>query len=1268
MPAGGDRTEKLELVTNREDVLRRLRDAPVHKRDLAEELDHSRSTLDRAVRKLEDRDLVERRDGGYVATAAGRLALDHLDSFRETFADLVDAEAVLAPLPPGAPITPEAVAGSEAALATEPAPYRPLERVHDELAGADRYRAVVPTLDDPRHVRLLYEHVVTDDRPAELVVSPSVFETFREEYPRRMAALADHDAFRLFVADDTPTFAFGLIGDGPETTVPVIVFTDSGTVHGTLVNDAPAAVRWATDQFERLRSAATERTADLGPAVGDGAPDTDGGVTLARSLPLALERAGFVRVDGDYFRDEPVADPVTAWRAGLSLAEVHTGYAVDRQAGGEDDGTLAERLEEHLAEGVDCAVVGPPGAGKSTLCKQVACAWYAADRGPVLYRASGRGRSFSSVDVLVERVTNAEGHALVVVEDAAGPDASAVFEAVRRLADREDVSVLLDSRESEWHDPPEGVTVPDVRLLYAPTIDETDCERLVAHFERTLGEDVDVPVERLWEGVSEEVRAADTTASGMLLVLHRLASYADPLGRDRTTLEAEASSLVASLADDDLALRVGTLVNLLNAAGIGVDRDAPFAVADPGEFDAVEAAIERLEGRVLFGDGDRTVHESWSVTFLAQLPDVVGEETARELVGEALSRYLALADDARRRVAIVSHLDEAPTVAAVETDPAAWAGETVDQFGDLAGKRPKLAPLFDDGEAASFSFPDRCPEGTRRQWPARLGEALFDGSYYDRAERAYERLGDAPRDDAERTIGLARVANAQGNYETAIERAESVFEEPAPVDDALVARARLVFGTAAVRVGEYERADEQLRRAIDRFERIDDRTRLAKAWLFRGNVAYYQREFDRARDRYGESLATARETGDREAEAGALNNLGSAIEKLGEYDRAREHYEESLAIRRETGNRKGVGEALGNLALLAFNRGDYETAREYDEESLAIARDLGDRQGTSTSLNNLGILAATRGNLERARECFEESLAIDLEIGDRMRAASAYDNLARVARREGNFDDAREYYEEEIALWREQDNGRNVAETLEHLGEISMVLGDYGSAREYFEEALELRREQGEKYWEASLRDHLGELARRTGDLERAREHFEASTDLVRECDDESERARTLCRRGELARMQSEFATARRHFESAAERADELDPGRVALGRGRLELALDDPDEARERAESARETFAELNSDPWIARSDRLLGRAAAAAGDGERTREHLTDALEAFAGMGATVDELATLLALVETGETERTDRLESVLERAPDGVVERYRDRLDDVLDGEF
>ncbi|MFB6270912.1 MAG: hypothetical protein ABEH83_13280, partial [Halobacterium sp.] len=182
----------------------------------------------------------------------------------------------------------------------------------------------------------------------------------------------------------------------------------------------------------------------------------------------------------------------------------------------------------------------------------------------------------------------------------------------------------------------------------------------------------------------------------------------------------------------------------------------------------------------------RTVHESWSVEFLAQLVEDGGEHEAARRAGRVVGALLALADDpARRERARDAVETTSGRVEEIAAAPGDWADATVEQLFALGERRPKLAPLYGDVDDPSFALPDACSAETALrclQWRGRLHYLAGD---YDRAEREHERLrartpaptaddangaSDVPEETAARLhvralLGLLDVAETRGDYD-----------------------------------------------------------------------------------------------------------------------------------------------------------------------------------------------------------------------------------------------------------------------------------------------------------------------------------------------------------------------------------------------------------------------------------------------------------------------------------------------------------------------
>lgn len=264
--------EAMEVVARRIDFLEYLRDEPADKAAMVEALDHSRSTVDRAIAALEEEGFVERVDDGFVTSQIGRLAADR---YRALLADeraILAAGDVLGGLPRDLDLPPSIVPdpGDD--------PDRLDDLVADRLRAADRYRALLPDAADPRHLRWCHTAAVDGNCEVELLASPDLLERLREAAPRRARDLAAADGFVARAVDD-PGFGlllFAASGTGGSaaadpaagTSVVLVGYAD-GEVDGFLHADGADAIDWAVSTLEGYREDGTDATAVFEAASGE---------------------------------------------------------------------------------------------------------------------------------------------------------------------------------------------------------------------------------------------------------------------------------------------------------------------------------------------------------------------------------------------------------------------------------------------------------------------------------------------------------------------------------------------------------------------------------------------------------------------------------------------------------------------------------------------------------------------------------------------------------------------------------------------------------------------------------------------------------------------------------------------------------------------------------------------------------------------------------------------------------------------------------------
>lgn len=264
-PAGLGDAEPRELVTTlarRRELLAELAAGDREKAELVAACSASRSTVNRAIRDFETLGVVERREGGYGLTLAGRLLVEGFTDLAGAMADVVAAGDLLGALSPAAPVDARLVRGATVSRSREPAPTRPLDRAVDLLESADRLRGFARALTRPRFPRLVRDRVC-DGLDAEVVYEGRLVDEVLVDQTDMLAEMVAN-GFRAFRVPELP---FGLLWteDDEGEHVCVSVYGENAELRGVIYNDAPRAVEWARECYGAYHDEATEITARFEP-------------------------------------------------------------------------------------------------------------------------------------------------------------------------------------------------------------------------------------------------------------------------------------------------------------------------------------------------------------------------------------------------------------------------------------------------------------------------------------------------------------------------------------------------------------------------------------------------------------------------------------------------------------------------------------------------------------------------------------------------------------------------------------------------------------------------------------------------------------------------------------------------------------------------------------------------------------------------------------------------------------------------------------------
>lgn len=238
--------ELLSTQIRRKTLIERLFDGTSEKAELVEEVDASRTTIDRAFRELEEADVITRDGRGYRLTFYGRLAHDEFDEIMTRYESLSAAKELLAQLPPDTALDLQMVKDAEVICADECGPVAPYRQLEEMVERAAEVRAVSPIV-LPSYVDL-FVRVVEQEADVTLIFDSGVLDVLANNYPEEWDIVDDVDNCTVRETCEVPPYALVLADEA----VWLGVYSDGGNLIGALINGTLVAVDWAGEVLSKV--------------------------------------------------------------------------------------------------------------------------------------------------------------------------------------------------------------------------------------------------------------------------------------------------------------------------------------------------------------------------------------------------------------------------------------------------------------------------------------------------------------------------------------------------------------------------------------------------------------------------------------------------------------------------------------------------------------------------------------------------------------------------------------------------------------------------------------------------------------------------------------------------------------------------------------------------------------------------------------------------------------------------------------------------------
>jgi tetratricopeptide (TPR) repeat protein len=230
-------------------------------------------------------------------------------------------------------------------------------------------------------------------------------------------------------------------------------------------------------------------------------------------------------------------------------------------------------------------------------------------------------------------------------------------------------------------------------------------------------------------------------------------------------------------------------------------------------------------------------------------------------------------------------------------------------------------------------------------------------------------------------VGIRRFWHIHGHLAEGREALEAAVAAVPDVPSELRADALNMIGILCGEQGEFDRAQESFRAALDDARAVGATRVISSALVNLGNTAFFSRDLDAARLLYVESIEYFEQLGDLRGQALAKENIGLMALTAENIPEAVKWLTEAHELARSAGDDRETAAAARSLAAASIEAGDHERAAQLLAESLGLAHELGDTHGIAISLETYAGLAATAGDAQRAATLFGAGDALRTSIG-----------------------------------------------------------------------------------------------------------------------------------------------------------------------------------------------------------------------------------------------------------------------------------------------
>jgi CHAT domain-containing protein/Tfp pilus assembly protein PilF len=392
-------------------------------------------------------------------------------------------------------------------------------------------------------------------------------------------------------------------------------------------------------------------------------------------------------------------------------------------------------------------------------------------------------------------------------------------------------------------------------------------------------------------------------------------------------------------------------------------------------------------------------------------------------------------------------------------------------------------------------------------------------------------------------------------------------------------------GNADARGDDPDTAVEELRQALDLYERIGDQHSVAVVWGSLGVAHWYRGDLEAVKTQYENALAARRAVEDRILEGKTLNGLGSVYFRLGDLPAAADYYKQAIDLRRRTGDLSGLGTSLTYLGHVYFNLDRLVDARDQYEQALPILEAMGSASQMVDVTIGVANSYSAMGRIERANKTYLRAVELARAAGEVEKEINCRLNLADNHRLAGRYGEAYAELDAVEGLLEKHPDKHQQAVFFQFRGLVDGDVGNIESARENHLRSLELAKELGHPALQMEALLNIGYLYRELGALERGTEITQRAKALAEQHADGRQYRQAVALLADLERRRGNFEASLEGWNEALAQ-DEYDQSKYNVLEDKVSIAslhaaMGDNAEARRLSYEILPDIREVGSVYW---------------------------------------------------------------------------------------